>query len=145
MITEQIYGKEVFAFIDGILVACSNSVSVKATRKEIATTCVGSGDTEQATTGKAKYTFTMEVAWRQTTGSDIATNVTAYEFWTKFMANTEIEFEIKPSGATFDEDVIIMATGFIKDIDANGTMDEQGKMSISGFFNDFDIIRIDEP
>lgn len=139
--TDVIFGTDVFLFVDDVMVGCGKSISVKASRKEIATTCTDSGGVETAKTGKAKYSYTLDLAWRKSTGAEVATNVTAFEFFEKFLANNEVEIQFKENAVNATGDIVYFGTGYIKDLDLNGVDDEQGTINVQGFFNEFDVFK----
>jgi hypothetical protein len=133
-ITNIILGDSVDLFIDGILVACATDISIAGQRKEIEATCAGSGDVEQMDVGKSKYTFDISVLWRQTTGVDVATNVTANEFIDMFQGKTEISIVFK-SVAALAGDIIYTGVGFVTNFKLSGSVNNIDKFTCSGFLN----------
>lgn len=135
-ISNQILGKNVDVFINGTLVACATEFSITGTRKELSAICAGSGDIEQAEVGRAKYTWDTSTLWRQTTGTDIVTNITAQEFLDVFQGKNEITFVVKNSTLVAG-DLIYTGTGYCTNIKFSGAVDSIEKFTASGFFNTF--------
>ena len=135
-IVDKIFGANVFMYVEGTLVACAKSMSVSATRKELDTTCSGSGDTEQATVGKAKYTWDIEILWRQTSGDDKADNITAYDLIGLFQNKTKITIVDKNSTLAVDDE-IYTGIGYITNFKKSATLDSVDAFTCSGFFNSY--------
>lgn len=134
-----ILGKNVNVFIDGVLVGCATDFSVSGSAKEINTTCAGSGDVEQKEVGRKSYTWDTSSLWRQTTNvgtSDIATNVTAYEMFTKFQNGASFTVVFKDSTLS-SGDIVYTGIGYATSVKYQGTVDSVEKFTCSGFFNEF--------
>lgn len=139
-VSNVIMGKNVDVYIDSILVACATDFSVTGTKKEIDATCSGSGDVEQAEVGKTKWTFDTSTLWRLSTGSDVSTNITAYELMTKFNAGSEVTIVFKDRTLSA-EDVIYTGVGQFTNVKLSGVVDSIEKFTASGFFNSFVMTR----
>ena len=137
-IVDKIFGANVFMYVNETLVACAKSMSVSATRKELDTTCSGSGDTEQAITGKAKYTWDIDILWRQTSGADISTNVTAYDLINIFQNKTPITIvDMQKEADLANDDEIYTGVGYITNFKKSATLDSVDSFTCSGFFNSY--------
>ena len=135
-IVDKIFGANVFMYVNETLVACAKSMSVSATRKELDTTCSGSGDTEQAITGKAKYTWDIDILWRQTSGADIEDNITAYDLIDIFQNKTPITIVDKNSTLAVDDE-IYTGVGLMTNFKKSATLDSVDSFTCSGFFNSY--------
>jgi hypothetical protein len=148
MVTEVIYGTDVQAFMNGTLIACGQSISLKSTRKEIAVTCAGTGDTERSRVGKMKHTFTIQGLWRVAPAALYAANVDTYKMWDLFLKGEEVTIEFKRSatiGDFKDGDVTYTGIGYIKDMGMDAQLDEAGKTDLSGMFNSLELDKTPAP
>ena len=133
-VVEQILGSTMNIIKGGVVVACATDFSLNVTAKELDASCSGSGTLDQAKPGRKKVTFDVGGLWKQTDGADVATNVTANEFFDDILANTEVTIVIgKLSPATGD--ITYTGTGYLKDVKMSGNDNEIGKYTCSGWFN----------
>ena len=133
-VVEQILGSTMNIIKGGVVVACATDFSLNVTAKELDASCSGSGTLDQAKPGRKKVTFDVGGLWKQTDGSDVATNATANEFFDDILANTEVTIVIgKLSPATGD--ITYTGTGYLKDVKMSGNDNEIGKYTCSGWFN----------
>lgn len=135
-IENKILGANVFLYIGGTLIGCAKSMTVNGTRKELDVTCSSSGPNEQAVVGKAKYTWDIDILWRQATGGDIATNITAYDLIEDFQAGTEVTIVDKNSALAVGDE-IYTGVGFITSFKKSAVVDSVESFTCSGFFNTF--------
>lgn len=132
---EQILGSNVYVFHGSTLVGCAKSIKVSGSRTEIDTTCSGTGDVQTAKTGKAKYTWSIDMLWRQATSGDIATSITPYTMIDNFVDKTEVTISFKNSGTLVSGDEVYTGVGYLTQFDLSGDDDAMGAFSCSGFFN----------
>jgi hypothetical protein len=135
-IANKILGANVFLYYDGDLIGCAKSMTVNATRKELDVTCSDSGENEQAVVGKAKYTWDIDILWRQASGNDIGVNVTAYDLVKDFQAGTEVTIIDKNSTLSAGEEVYT-GVGFLTSFKKSAVVDSVESFTCSGFFNTF--------
>lgn len=141
--TNKIFGDNVFVYDGTTLIACGKSISVNSTRKELDTTCSGSGDVEQAVVGKAKYTWDIDIMWRQDgTSMEATENITSYDFITKYQNKTELTLVIKNSGTLAAGEESYTGVGFITNFKLQGTVDSVESFTASGFFNSFAVAKV---
>lgn len=142
-VVEQIFGENVFMYISinggtSTLIGCGKGITVNAVRKELDTTCSDSGDTETARVGKAKYTWDIDVIWRQTnTAVDDAANITAYDIVSAFQNKHSVSLVIKNSGTLAGGDESYTGVGYITNFKLAGVLDSTESFTCSGFFNSF--------
>ena len=134
---EQIFGSNVYVFHGSTLIGCAKSIKVSGSRTEIDTTCTGTGDVQAAKVGKAKYTWSIDLLWRQATAGDIATNITPYTLIGNTISKTEVTITFKNSGTLVSGDEVYTGVGYITQFDLSGDDDAAGSFSCSGFFNSF--------
>lgn len=142
-VVEQVFGENVFMYISinggtSTLIGCGKGITVNGTRKELDTTCSDSGDTETARTGKAKYTWDIDVIWRQTnTALDDADNITAYDLVAAFKNKHEVSIVIKDNGTLTAGEESYTGVGQITNFKLSGMIDSVESFTCSGFFNSF--------
>jgi hypothetical protein len=133
-VIEAILGSTMNIIKDGVVVGCSTDFSLNVTAKELDASCSGSGSLDQAKPGRKKVTFDIGGLWKQTSATDVATNVTANEFYDDILAGTEVTIVIgKLSPATGD--ITYTGVGYLKDVKLSGNDNEIGKYTCSGWFN----------
>jgi hypothetical protein len=133
-VIEAILGSTMNIIKDGVVVGCATDFSLNVTAKELDASCSGSGSLDQAKPGRKKVTFDIGGLWKQTSDSDVATSVTANEFYDDILANTEVTMVIgKLSPATGD--ITYTGVGYLKDVKMSGNDNEIGKYTCSGWFN----------
>jgi hypothetical protein len=133
-VIEAILGSTMNIIKDGVVIGCATDFSLNVTAKELDASCSGSGSLDQAKPGRKKVTFDIGGLWKQTSDSDVATSVTANEFYDDILANTEVTMVIgKLSPATGD--ITYTGVGYLKDVKMSGNDNEIGKYTCSGWFN----------
>jgi hypothetical protein len=133
-VIEAILGSTMNIIKDGVVVGCATDFSLNVTAKELDASCSGSGSLDQAKPGRAKVTFDVGGLWKQTTLTDVATNVTAAQFFDDILAKEEITIVIgKLSPASGD--ITYTGVGYLKDLKMSGNDNEIGKYTCSGWFN----------
>lgn len=142
-LVEQILGDNVFMYISinggtSTLIGCGKGITVNATRSELDTTCSDSGDVETSKVGKAKYTWDIDVIWRQTnTAIEDAANITAYDMVAAFQSKHEVSIVIKDTGTLTAGEESYTGVGFITNFKLAGTINATESFTCSGFFNSF--------
>jgi hypothetical protein len=133
-VVEQILGSTMNIIKDGIVVGCATDFSLNVTAKELDASCSGSGNLDQAKVGRKKVTFDVGGLWKQSDGADVATNVTANEFFDNILAGTEVTIVIGKLIPVVG-DITYTGTGYLKDVKLSGNDNELGKYTCSGWFN----------
>ena len=141
--TEKILGTNVYIFDGSTLIACAKSISISSTRKELDVTCSGSGDTEQAKLGKAKYTWDIDILDRQAvTSAEDTANISTWDFIQKYQGKTEITISYKNDGTLTAGEETYTGVGYITNIKMSGVVDSPESFTASGFFNSFAATRV---
>lgn len=141
-ITNKVLGTNVFIYDGSTLIACAKSITISSTRKEIDISCSGSGDIEQKTVGRQSVSWDIELMDRQISlTSEVATNITSYDFVEKYQNKTPITIHYKDSTLTAGEETYT-GVGYITKIDIKGTDDNAETFTASGFFNSFSKTRV---
>lgn len=141
-LTNRILGTNVFIYDGSDLIACAKSITINSTRKELDVTCSGSGDIEQALVGKQKVTWDIDILDRQKGATGDASQVTTYDFITKYEGKTELTLVLKDSGSLTSGEETYTGVGYITNIKLSAVDDSAESFTASGFFNSFSKTRV---
>jgi hypothetical protein len=133
-VIDKILGDNLQFIVNGVLVGCAESGSIDISAKELAASCTGSGNLEQAVPGRKKVTWDVAGLFKETSGDDIVLNKTVQDFFANVMGNQEVTvvFGASTPGVGY---INYVGEGYVKNLKLNATVDEIGKYTISGWFN----------
>lgn len=122
--------EEGYAFqisIDGIVFGCARTVSFGASREDVDATCTASAGAKETRPGQKSYTLSATSLSRVTTGTDVATNVTAKEIETMFEDGTVFDFEFgtDTTGATKKQ-----GTAYVRSYEISGGSTAEPEFSV---------------
>lgn len=138
-----LFGEDAFVYDGTTLIGCLKNFKVTSSTKEIDVTCTGSGQVEQVQLGKSSYKWDCELFHRYaTTGAEDSSNITAWDFISKYQAKTEITLVMKGSGTLTAGMETYTGIGFISSISLAGNDGDAMSFNASGSFNSFTPTRV---
>lgn len=119
-----------------VLIGCADSIKYSVKADKLPTKCQASGGVNTAEPGDLSYEWSISALWKLFTSGEEATNISARDWFTAVKSATEIT--IKFQGEDTGDDVYT-GVGYTENLEMNAKLNENGTLSISGWFNTLEI------
>lgn len=118
------------------LIGCADSIKYSIKADKLPTKCQATGGVNTAEPGDLSYDWSITALWKMFTSAEESTNISAKDWVEAIKAGTEVT--VKFQGEETDDDVYT-GVGYTENVELNGKLNENGTLSVSGWFNSLTI------
>ena len=115
-----------------VLIGCADSIKYSIKADKLPTKCQGTAGVNTAEPGDLSYEWSITALWKMFTSSEESSNISANDWVEAIQVGTEvtIKFQGEDTG-----DNVYTGVGYTENVELNGKLNENGTLSVSGWFN----------